>query len=252
MTSILAAAAGALAAVLIQGMAQAVEIKVFSSGALRAAYNPLVAQFERATGHKVVSEFALPPAVLSKIAAGEQFDVVILSLDVQDLIKQGKVVADSRVALGRTGVGVAILAGWPKPDFSTVDKFKRMLLDAKAIGTSGDGASGRYVASLIERLGIADQVKPKIKSGLSGYTRELLTKREVDFVVSGLPPLVGVPNLEWLGNIPEEINSWVVFTGGVSAAAKEPEAGRALLKFLTTPAAVAAFKAQGGLDPVAP
>jgi molybdate transport system substrate-binding protein len=249
MNSISITAASVLAAALLmQGAARAAEIRVFASGALRGAYDPLVAQFERLTGHKVVTEYGTP-AVVSKLMAGEPFDVVILSLDVEGLIKQGKVVADSRVVFGRTGVGVAILAGWPKPDFSTVDKFKRMLIDAKAIGTSGDGSSGRYVASLTERLGIADQVKPKIKSGPSGHTRELLMKREVDFVVSGLPPLVGVPNLEWLGNIPEEINSWVVFTGGVSTTAKEPDAGRALLKFLTTAEAVAAFKAQA-VDPV--
>jgi len=224
---------------------QAAEIRVFSSGALRAAYNPLVAQFERDTGHKVKSEFALPPAVLARIAAGEAYDVVIFSLDVKGLIDQSKVAADSRTVLGGIGVGVAVLAGWPKPDFSTVDKFKRMMLDAKAIGTSGDGSSGRYVASLIERLGIADQVKPKIKTGLSGATRELLAKREVDFVVSGLPPLVGLPDLEWLGEIPEEINSRVVFTGGVSVAAKEPTAARALLKFLTAPDAASEFKKLG-------
>ena len=124
-----------------------------------------------------------------------------------------------------------------------------MLLDAKTFATSGEGSSGRYVASLIERLGIAAEVAPKIKSGGPGATAQMLSKGEVDFVVSGLPPLIGTPNIEWLGEIPAEINSSVVFTGGINVSAKEPEAGRALLTFLTTPAAVAVWK-ENGLEPV--
>ena len=140
-----------------------------SSPAPRArAYETLAPQFERATGHKLVSQFELPPTLIKKIDAGEPFDVIILSYDVEGLIKQGKVVADSRAVFGRVGVGVAVRQGAPKPDFSTVDAFKRSLLDAKTIATSGEGSSGRYVASLIERLGIAEQVKPKIRSGRAG------------------------------------------------------------------------------------
>jgi molybdate transport system substrate-binding protein len=161
------------------------------------------------------------------------------------LIKQGKVVADSRTVFGRVGVGVAVRPGSPKPDFSTVEAFKRSLLDAKTIATSGEGSSGRYVASLIERLGIAEQVKPKIRSGASGASAQMLSRGEVDFVVSGLPPLIGTPGIEWLGYLPEEINSWLVFSGGIGVNAKESEAGRALLKFLATAAALAVFKANG-------
>ena len=139
----------------------AAEIKAFVTGAARRAYETLAPQFERATGHKLVSQFDLPPALIKKIDAGEPFDVIILSYDVEGLIKQGKVVADSRTVLGRVGVGVAVRQGAPKPDFSTVEAFKRALLDAKTIATSGEGSSGRYVASLLDRLGIAEQVKPR-------------------------------------------------------------------------------------------
>jgi molybdate transport system substrate-binding protein len=245
----LAAAIGAIIVMAQGGTGKAAEIKVMTGNALRAAYDELLPQFERATGHKLALQLGLPPALFQKIDAGEPFDVVILSLDVEGLIKQGKVAANSRTVLGRTGVGVAIQKGAPKPDFSTVEAFKRMLLNAKTFATSGDGSSGRYVAGLLERLGIADQVKSKMRSGLSGAAGEMLSRGEVELVVSGLPPLIGVPNIEWLGPIPAEINSWVVFTGGVSTTAKEAEAGRALLKFLTTPAAVAVLKAKG-LDPV--
>src|SRR4029079_743608 len=128
----------------------AADINAFVTGAARRAYETLAPEFERATGHKLVSQFDLPPALIKKIDAGEPFDVIILSYDVEGLIKQGKVVADSRAVLGRAGVGVAGGQGAPKPDFSTVDAFKRSLLDAKTIATSGEGSSGRYVATLIE------------------------------------------------------------------------------------------------------
>ena len=247
MKFVLSAASIGLSLLMTQ-ITQAAEVKAFVTGAARAAYQTLAPQFERASGHKLVSHFDLPPALVSKIDAGEPYDVIILSYDVEALIKQGKVVADSRTVFGRVGVGVAVRQGSPKPDFSTVEAFKRSLLDAKTIATSGEGSSGRYVASLIERLGIAEQVKPKIRSGAAGASAQMLSRGEVDFVVSGLPPLIGTPGIEWLGYLPEEINSWLVFSGGIGVNAKEAEAGRALLKFLATPAALAVFKANG-LEP---
>ena len=119
--------------------AHAVEIKVFVTGAARSAYETLAPQFERASGHKLVSQYDLPPTLIKKIDAGEPFDVIILSYDVESLIKQGKVVSDSRAVFGRVGVGVAVRQGAPKPDFSTVDAFKHALLTAKTIATSGEG-----------------------------------------------------------------------------------------------------------------
>jgi molybdate transport system substrate-binding protein len=247
MKFVLSAASIGLSLVMTQ-VTQAAEVKAFVTGAARAAYQTLAPQFERASGHKLVSHFDLPPALVRKIDAGEPYDVIILSYDVDALIKQGKVVADSRTVFGRVGVGVAVRQGSPKPDFSTVQAFKRSLLNAKTFATSGEGSSGRYVASLIERLGIAEQVKPKIRSGAAGASAQMLSRGEVDFVVSGLPPLIGTPGIEWLGYLPEEINSWLVFSGGIGVNAKEAEAGRALLKFLATPAALAVFKANG-LEP---
>ena len=227
---------------------EAAEVKAFVTGAARAAFQTLAPQFEQASGHKLVSHFDLPPALVRKIDAGEPYDVIILSYDVDALIRQGKVVADSRTVFGRVGVGVAVRQGSPKPDFSTVEAFKQSLLNAKTFATSGEGSSGRYVASLIEKLGIAEQVKPKIRSGAAGASAQMVSGGEVDFVVSGLPPLIGTPGIEWLGYLPEEINSWLVFSGGIGVNAKEAEAGRALLKFLATPAALAVFKANG-LEP---
>ena len=229
----------------------AAEVNVFVTGAAQRAYETLIPQFERVSGHTLVNQYALPPDLIRKMEAGEPFDVIILSYDVEGLVKQGKLAANSRTVFGRSGIGVAVRQGAPKPDFSTVEAFKRSLLNAKTIATSGEGSSGRYVAGLLERLGIADQVKPKIRSGGRGEAAKLVSRGEVDFAVSGLPPLLGTPNIEWLGYIPAEIQYWIVFSGGLSTKAKEPAAGRALLNFLTTPAAVAVFK-DNGIDQVTP
>jgi molybdate transport system substrate-binding protein len=236
------------AAALQSGTARSAEVRVFSSGAMPGLYEEIGPQFEKATGHKLSVQYGLPPELIARIDASEAFDVVVLSIDVEGLIKRGKLAPDSRTVLGRTGIGVAIPQGAPKPDISTVEAFKRTLLDAKAIATSGQGSSGRYTLTLLDRLGIADQVKPKIKSGATGSSAQMVARREVDFAVTGLPPVAGVPGVEWVGWIPNELQSWVLFTAGLNVAAKEPAAGLEFLKFLNTPAVATVFKAKG-LDP---
>jgi molybdate transport system substrate-binding protein len=241
-------AAGIGLSLLMTDVARAAEIQAFLTGASRRSLEALIPQFERASGHKIVSHYALPPALVKKIDAGEPFDVIVLSYDVESLVRQGKVTPESRTVLGRIGIGVAVPKGAPRPDFSTVEAFKQSMLNAKSIATSGEGSSGRYVDDLIEKLGIADQVRPKIKSGPGGTSAQLVSRGEVDFVVSGLPPLIGTPNIEWLGYLPAEINHWLLFSGGIGPHAKEPEAGRAFLKFLTTPGAATVWK-ENGLEP---
>jgi molybdate transport system substrate-binding protein len=244
-------ALAALGCALLTGprAADAAEVHVLCTGAARAAFEEIAPQFERASGHKIVVQYGLPPALVAKLDAGEPVDVLLLSYDVAGLIKQGKLAADSRTVLGRSGVGVAIPQGAPKPDLSSVESFKRALLGAKAIATSGEGSSGRYVLTLLDRLGIAAEVKPKIKSGGAGSAAQLVARREVDFAVIGLPPVLGVPGVEWVGDIPAELQSYVLFTAALGSKAKEPAAGRALLAFLKSPPAAAVFKAKG-LDPV--
>ena len=165
MKSSLAVAALIATAISTMSGAQAAEIRVLSTGAARSAYEELAQQFERATGHKLVTHFGLPAELVKKIEAGEPFDVVILSYDVEPLIRQAKVVANSRTVFGRTGVGVAIPQGAPQARLQHGRRVQARLLNAKSIATSGEGSSGRYVITLLDRLGIADQVKPKIKSG---------------------------------------------------------------------------------------
>jgi len=233
--------------------AGAAEIRVMLTSAFSRPYDALIPAFEKASGHKVVTSYALPPALVQRMDAGEAFDVMVLSYDVEGLIRQGKLQQGSRTVFGRSGVGVAIRAGSPKPEFNSVEAFKRSLLAAKTIGTSGEGSSGRFVAGLIERLGIAEQVRPKIRSGGPGESARMLARGDVDFVVSGLPPLLGTPNIQWLGYIPAEIQSWVVFSGGLNARlnADAAEPARALLRHLTSTEAVKLYQ-ENGIDPVTP
>jgi molybdate transport system substrate-binding protein len=237
-------------AMMLTTKAQAAEIKAMLTGAVRPMIAELLPRFERESGHRVSAEYGLPPALVRKMDAGEPFDVVILSLDVAGLIKQGRVVADSRTVLGRTGLGVAVRQGAPKPDFSTVEAFKRMLMEAKSITYSGEGSSGRYFVILLGRLGMLDAIKPKlVPPPPTGRAATLVASGKAELAVQGLAAVIPVAGVEWAGYLPAELNDWLLFTGGVGSAAKEPAAARDFLRFLTTPGSVALFKAKG-LEPV--
>jgi molybdate transport system substrate-binding protein len=229
--------------------AQAAEITAFISGAARNALDGIVPLFEQASGHKVAMQSDIQQVLFRRIDAGEPFDVVAISIDVASLIKQGKVAADSRTVFGRTGVGVAVRQGAPRPDFSTVNAFKRMLMEAKSV-THSEGSSGKHFLNLLDRLGMTDAIKPKIvqPTGSGGASR-LVASGRAELAVIGLPPVLAVPGLDWLGWLPDELNDWIVFTGGASSTAREPEAARAFLRFLTTPEAAAVFRAKG-LEPL--
>jgi molybdate transport system substrate-binding protein len=212
----------------------------------------LYAQFERASGHKLAVRYEFGPVLKGEIEAGAAFDVAVLSLDVDDLIKKGKIAAGTRAVLGRTGVGVGVRKGAPKPDIGTTEAFRRTLLDAKSVAYSGVGSSGLYFLGLLDRLGIAAEMKPKIRPmGVGQNPAEAVARGDAEMAVVGAALTPMAPGAEPVGWLPAELQNYVVFTGGVSAAASEPEAGKALLEFLTTPAAVAVLKANG-LEPVAP
>ncbi len=226
--------------------AEAAEIKVLSGNGARAAVAELAAQFERATGHKVTIRFEVNPAVKRRIEAGEAFDVAVLNPPVlDDLIKQGKIAADTRAVLGRSGIGVAVRAGAPKPDISTVHAFKRTLLSANSVAYPGEGASGKYFVGLVDRLGIATEMKPKMRPMPAEYNVEVVGRGEVEMVVVVASRISGVPDVELVGPIPQELQTWIGFTAGAATAAQEPEAARAMIKFFTAPAAAPVLREMG-------
>jgi molybdate transport system substrate-binding protein len=238
------AAAGML--MMIDGPAHAAELKVLSGNGARAAVRELGAQFERASGHKVAIHFEVNAALKRKIEAGETFDVAILNPPVLDaLIKQGKVVGATRAVIGRIGLGVAVRAGAPKPDISTVAAFKQALLNVKSVAYPGEGASGIYFAGLVERLGIGAEMKPKMRPMAAEDTVEVVARGEVDMVVVVASRIVGVKGVDVVGLLPAEVQTPIGFAAGVASAAREPEAARALIRFYTAPAAAPLLKSMG-------
>ena len=229
-----------------ENVAHAVEIKVLSGNGGRAAVTELCSQFERATGHKVIIRFEVNAELKRKIEAGETFDVAILNpLVLDDLIKQGKIVSGTRVDIGWAGLGVAVRAGAPKPDVSSVEAFKRTLLNAKSIAFPWEGASGIYFANLLVRLGIAEDMKPKLKPMPAEDTVEVVARGEADIVVVIASRIVDVPGVEAAGLLPSELQTSIGIAAGVSSNASEPAAAKVLTQFFTSPAAALIIKAKG-------
>jgi molybdate transport system substrate-binding protein len=248
-------AAKALLVVLLQGhVTQAADIKVLcaSASAIAPVMDELLPAFERASGHTLTVRRAFGPVLSREIEAGAVFDVAILSLDVEDLVKSGRIVPGTRILLGRTGIGVGVRKGEPKPDVGTPDAFKRALLNARSVAYSGDGSSGRYFLGLLDRLGIADAMKGRLRPQVSGNSpARTVASGEVELAVTGSSIIAAAPSLDYAGPLPAELQDYVVFTGGLGVSASEPAAGRALLTFLTSDASAAVFKARG-LEPMTP
>jgi molybdate transport system substrate-binding protein len=221
-----------------------VEIKVLSSLAHREAYLELVPQFERSTSHKVSTTWAGTNDIMKRLAAGEIFDLIIVSsASVDELIKQGKVAG--RVDLAKTGIGVAVRAGALKPDISSGDAVKRALLAAQTVGYS-TGPSGVYLMGLFERMGIAAEVKAKTRQVPSGGTVcTILASGEAEIGFQQVSELVHVDGVDFVGPLPPEVQHVTVFSCGIPAMAKNPDLARDLVKHLTVKSADAVFKKHG-------
>ena len=227
--------------------AAAAEITVLCSNGLKAVIEDLVPQFERATKNKVMVTYGLAAALKQRIEAGEPFDVAFLTpAAMDDLIAHNKVAADSRATVARSGLAVAIRAGAPKRDVSTVEAFKRALLDAKGIAYAKEGASGVAFAALIQKLGIADALKAKSKLTATGEeVGEAVVKGESELGILPLSEILPVKGVQVLGNFPADVQSYIVMVGGVSGASKQAAAAKDLIKFATAPAANPVIKAKG-------
>jgi molybdate transport system substrate-binding protein len=250
MNRIVSTAALALVVTISQPViATAEEIKVWTSRAIATVLAEIGGEFERSTGHTLTVSSDLPDAFLRRTNAGEPFDILISgSSPVDEWIKGGKLVAQTRTVIARSGIGVAVRTGARKPDISSVDAFKRALLDAKSIAFLRVG-SGIYVAGLVERLGIAEAIKPKITRPESDIVSELVARGEVELGMVVITQILTTPGVALVGPLPPEIQSYVTFTAGVSGASKVPDAAKELIKFLTGPTALPVIKAQG-MEPV--
>jgi len=236
----------ALAALFVSSLAQAADITLLAGGATRDAILELLPAFEKSTGHKVVPTWAPAPAIRRKLAAGETFDLVIVGADdIDGLIRQGKLVPGSRTDLMKTGVGVAVRAGAPRPDIGSVDALKRTLLAARTIGHSA-GTSGEYVVSLVARLGLAEELTPRLRRAPDGVrVSVLLVNGEVEIGVQQASELIHEPGIDYLGPLPAELQKITVYAAGLHVAAPQPEAAKALLRALTGPDAATAIRRHG-------
>jgi molybdate transport system substrate-binding protein len=235
--------------------AQAAEIRVMISGGLSAAYNALVPEFEKASGNKVVTAYGpsmgtTQNAIPMRLARGEPADVLILvGYALDDLIKQGKAVPGSRVDLVNSKIGVAVKAGAPKPDISSADALKRALLAAKSVAYS-DSASGVYVSTeMFAKLGIADAMKDKAKKIPATPVAEIVAKGDAEIGFQQISELKPVAGIDIVGPLPDALQKVTVFSAGIATVSKEPEAGRALIKFLASPAARRTI-VDSGLEPI--
>jgi molybdate transport system substrate-binding protein len=231
-------------------IAQGAELRVLSGNGAKAAVRELCTQFERATGNTIRLHFEVNADLKKKIEAGEAFDVAVLNPPVIDaLIKEGKLVAGSRADIGRSGLGVAVRKGASKPDITTVDAFKRTLLAAKGVAYPGKGASGLYFVSLLDRMGIKVEMQGKLKPMAAEDTVEVVARGEADMVVVVATRITGVPGVDLVGPIPEDLQTKIGFAAGLSASTKERDAAQALIRFLTAPAAAATLRANG-VEPI--
>jgi molybdate transport system substrate-binding protein len=239
----------AAAALLISGMAGAAEIKVLSTQATEEAYKELVPQFEKASGHKVTTVFTGTLGVMKRLSDGESYDLLIMSRQsIDELAQAGKVVAGSRTDIAKSGVGVAVGKGKPKPDISTVDALKTSLLAAKSIGYS-TGPSGIYVVTMFQKMGIADELKNKLKQTPTGvFVGSIIASGEAEIGFQQVSELSFFPGIDYVGPIPAEVQLITVFSAGIPAGTKQADAAKALVSFITAPAAAAIFK-KHALDP---
>jgi molybdate transport system substrate-binding protein len=236
----------ALLSLLLSHGAPAAEIKLLSSGAMKEIISELLPEFEKTSGHKVTPTWTGTANMIKLVGAGEVFDLVVIGVpEVDKFTAEGKFAQGSRADLARSGVGIAVKAGAPKPDISSADAVKKALLNARAVAYS-TGPSGVYVRALLDKLGVADQVVPKAKIAGSGVrVGDFLIKGESDLAFQQISELLHEHGIDYLGPLPAEIQNYTIYSSGISSAASQPDAARALQAFLRAAKAAAAYKKNG-------
>jgi molybdate transport system substrate-binding protein len=242
-----------LIAALILGLAPALayaaDVKILTTGAMKAVVLELVPQFERETGHKAVIDNDTAGGVTRRVEGGEAVDVVVNTPGgLNALAGKSKVVGDSRVNIARVGIGVVVKEGAPVPDIGSVDAFKRALLAAQSVAyidPASGGSSGIYLSGLFDKLAIAAEIKPKAKLKKGGYIAELIANGEAELGLHQISEILPVKGVKFVGPLPAEIQNYTTYGAAVGTNAAQPDAARALIKLLTGPAADNVLKARG-------
>lgn len=234
------------ASLFLSVQAVAADIAVLATGATKEIILELIPQFEKSSGYKVVTTWTGTAGIRKRIGDGEVYDLIIVGAPVIDaFIQQGKVASGSRTELMKSAVGVAVRAGAPRPDIGSPEAVRNALLTAKSIGYS-TGPSGDHVLSLIERFGITDQVKPKLKQVPTGARMEtIIATGEAEIGFQQISELIRAPGINYVGPLPSDIQKITVYSAGIHASAKQPEAARALVNALTGSTAASVIKHHG-------
>ncbi|HXJ80832.1 MAG TPA: substrate-binding domain-containing protein [Candidatus Methylomirabilis sp.] len=230
--------------------AQAAEVRVISAGAVRAIVTQMARAYEQETGHTVVLTFGTVGVVRQKMAADPADVVIMTDVAVDESSRQGDVVAGSRTDIARTGMGVGVREGAARPDISTTEAFKQTLLAARSItyvDPAQGATSGIHFASVLQRLGIAEAMKPKTALVSGGYPAELVARGEVEMVVHQISEIVPVKGVTLVGPLPKELQKVTTYSAGVAAKTGSADLARGFIAFLTRPAFKAKF-AEAGLD----
>lgn len=227
-------------------VAHGAEFKVLSSNGVHSILVELLPQFEKATGHKVSVTYDTANLVLKRIRGGEKADLALITRPtIEQLIKDGKVAKGGGKDLAKSGVGISIRAGLPKPDISTPEKLKEAILKAKSVTFTQTGQSGIHFMKVCEKLGIGEQVKAKAKTPAGGAVGPLVAKGEAEMAAQQIPELMAVKEIQFVGPLPKELQKYTQFTGAVLTDAKQPKAAKALLDFISGPEAAKVYKAKG-------
>jgi molybdate transport system substrate-binding protein len=239
-------AAAAIAVFVLHGIAQAADVRLLSAGALKPVMDVLGPQFERATGHRLVTKYGTGPEVLKWIETGEGFDVAIANPgSIDPLVKTGRIALDSRAQVGRIGLGIGVRSGAQKPSVGSSADFRQALLDARSVAYIGAGASGPLFVSMLEKLGIADAMKGKLRPAGIPQNIAAVASGEVDMLVMPIPLIVAASGVELAGAVPAEYQDYIVLTAGVATDAAQGPAGGALIKYLLSPEVDAVFRSKG-------
>jgi molybdate transport system substrate-binding protein len=243
-----------VAAIRAGGTADAAEIRILASGSLKAALSQLVSDFQKSSGNTATVEYGPAGAIAGRIAKDDAADVVIVSRSqLQKLASGGKVIQGSLVDIAGIALGVAIRKGAPKPDISNVEAFKRTLLSARSIGyrdPATGSTSGTYTAGMLERLGIAEELKPKLRlDRTEGDVPEnvflAVARGDVEMQIGQITEIVIAPGVDLAGPLPAEIQNTTVMAAGLITASKAPDAAKAFISFISSPSAAAVLKATG-------
>ena len=224
------------------------ELPLIAPGGIRTSIEALIPGFERKTGYKVKATFGSGGGTRKQVVQGEAFDVPVVQPPLQEVLASGNVVAGTQTPLASVSVGVAVRKGAPKPDISTPEAVKKMLLAAKSVAypnAASGAAAGVSFDETLKKLGIADQMQPKIKPAQGGAgAMAMAASGEVEIGLTFLSEMEN-PGIDIVGPLPREISPPTVLVGFVSTHAKDPAAAKALLDYLSSPEAAAVYKAQG-------